>query len=64
MKQELFFSCTSEEIQDSVQFNFFQFIWLVNGNVSFTSEIVHKSNVSNGYLYESNGIHHLGIEVY
>lgn len=64
MKQELFFSCTSEEIQDSVQFNFFQFIWLVNVNVSFTSEIVHKSNVSNGYFYESNGIHHLGIEVY
>lgn len=64
MKQELFFSCTSEEIQNSVQYNFFQFVWLVNNNVSFTSEIVHKNNLSSGYFYERNGIHHLGIEVY
>lgn len=64
MKQELFFSCTSEEIQNSVQYDFFQFVWLVNNTVSFTSEIVYKTNLSSGYFYESNGIHHLGIEVY
>lgn len=64
MKQELFFNCISEEMQDSFQFNFFQFIWFVNDNVSFTSEIVHKTNLSNGYFYEQNGIDHLGIKVY
>lgn len=63
LKQELFFNCTSEEMQNSVQFEFFQFIWFVNNNVSFTSEIVYKTNLSNGYFYEQNGIHHLGIKV-
>lgn len=63
IKQELYFKCTSEEIKSGSQFDFFQFIWSVDGNVSFTSEIVEKGNLSNGYFYEKNGITRLGIKV-
>nr|XP_022298863.1 von Willebrand factor D and EGF domain-containing protein-like isoform X2 [Crassostrea virginica] len=63
IKQELYFKCTSEEIKSGSQFDFFQFIWSVDGNVSFTSEIVEKGNLSNGYFYEKNGITRLGIKI-
>nr|XP_022298866.1 von Willebrand factor D and EGF domain-containing protein-like isoform X2 [Crassostrea virginica] len=63
IKQRLFFKCTSEEIENGIQFNLFQFMWSVDGNVTFVSEIVDKGNLSKGYFYENNGITKLGIEI-
>lgn len=62
--QSLFFKCTSLEIEKSNDDALFQFHWYIDGRLQNSSDFIVKSNVSQGYFYEHNGMKKLGIQVH